>query len=139
MEVTVTIPSGKEFPASSACQHVVLCVVGCTRVTLMYSMCSSRFPFWCGLCESVYMEVNQDEHWVCTESTFLLISTQNPRVHSKVHRTADCRSAGPLFNSGWRSWIHTHWHIQRNILMSPITTTVTMPITTIPGKSVNIF
>ena len=62
-------PRGKEFPASSACQHVVLCVLGCTRATLMYSMCSSRFPSWCGRCESVYMGVDLDENWVCTEST----------------------------------------------------------------------
>ena len=59
------------------------------------------------------------------------------RVHSPVVRAADCRSAGPWFNSGRRSWIHTHWHIQRNNIMSPITTTITMPITTIPRKSVN--
>ena len=26
------------------------------------------------------------------------------RVHSPVVRAADCRSAGPWFNSGWRSW-----------------------------------
>ena len=34
----------------------------------------------------------------------LLIWTQIPRVHSSVVRAADCRSAGPWFNSGWRSW-----------------------------------
>ena len=35
---------------------------------------------------------------------WLLIWTQIPRVHSSVVRAADCRSAGPWFNSGWRSW-----------------------------------
>ena len=49
----------------------------------------------------------------------------------------DCRSAGPWFNSGWRHWIHIHWHVQRNNIMSPITTTITLPMTTIPRKSVN--
>ena len=58
-------------------------------------------------------------------------------VHSPVVRAADCRSAGPWFNSGWRRWIHIHWHVQRNNIMSPITTTITMPMTTIPRKSVN--
>ena len=67
----------------------------------------------------------------------LSLRTQNPRVHSPVVRAADCRSAGPWFSSGRRSWIHTHWHIQRNNIMSPITTTITMPITTITRKSVN--
>ena len=42
----------KEFPSSSAYHHAVLCVLGCTRATLMCSMCSSRFPFWCGWCEA---------------------------------------------------------------------------------------
>ena len=32
--------------------HAVLYVLGCTRATLMYSLCSSRFPFWCGWCEA---------------------------------------------------------------------------------------
>ena len=73
--------------------RVVLCVLGCTRAALMYSMCSSRFPSWCGRCESIY------RWW-----SWLLIWTQSPRVHSSMVRAADCRSAGPWFNSGWRSW-----------------------------------
>ena len=59
------------------------------------------------------------------------------RVHSPVVRAAHCRSAGRWFNSWWRHWIHTHWHFQRNNIMSPITITITMPITTIRRKSVN--
>ena len=59
------------------------------------------------------------------------------RVHSPVVRAVDCRSAGTWSNSGWRHWIHIHWHVQRNNIMSPITTTITMPMTTIPRKSVN--
>ena len=29
-------------------------------------------------------------------------------VHSSVVRAADCRSACPWFNSGWRSWFYLH-------------------------------
>ena len=47
-------------------------------------------------------------------------------VHSSMVRAADCRSAGPWFNSGRRSWIN---------IMSPITTL----IRTITRKSVNRF
>ena len=95
----------------------------------MYSMCSSRFPFWCGRCESTY------RWW-----SWLLLSTQNPRVHSPVVRAADCRSAGPRFNSGWKSWFTfmtgsdnlTNQIIQMFNNMSPITTV----IATITRKSV---
>ena len=74
----------------------------------------------------------------CVSSTAMVIKTELwTRVHSPVVRAADCRLAGPWFNSGWRHWIHIHWHVQRNNIMSPITTTITMPITTIPRKSVN--
>ena len=74
----------------------------------------------------------------CVSSTTIVIKTELwTEVHSPVVRAADCRSACPWFNSGWRHWIHTHWHIQRNNMMSPITNTMTMPITTIPRKSVN--
>ena len=128
------------------------------RCTDVFYICSSRFPSWCGRCESVYMEVDLDENWVCTESTqwswlvpwiqglekilcfvyTMVIKTEDwTRVHSPVVRAADCRSAGPWFNSGWRHWIHIHWHVQRNNIMSPITTTITMPMTTIPRTSVN--
>ena len=31
------------------------------------------------------------------------IRTQISRVHSPVAKAADCRSAGPWFNSGWRT------------------------------------
>ena len=97
----------------------------------MYSLCSSRLlSFWCGRCESIY------RWW-----SWLLIWIQNPRVHSSVVRAADCRSAGPWFNSGWRSWfifmtgsdnLMNH-PAQRYNTMSPIRTV----ITTITRKSVN--
>ena len=74
----------------------------------------------------------------CVSSTTMVIKTELwTRVHSPVIRAADCRSAGPWFYSGWRHWIHIHWHVQRNNIISPTTTTMTMPITTIPRKSVN--
>ena len=74
---------------------------------------------------------------LCFVYTMVIKTELWTRVHSPVVRAADCRSAGPWFNSGWRHWIHTHWHVQRNNIMSPITTTITMPMTTIPRKSVN--
>ena len=45
----------KEFPRHPHVpyHHSVLCVLGCTRATLMYSLCSSRLlSFWCGWCEA---------------------------------------------------------------------------------------
>ena len=67
--------------------------------------------------------------------------TQIPRVLGPVVRAADCRSAGPWFNSGWRSWfifmtgsdnLMNHPAQWYNI-MSPIRTV----ITTITRKSFN--
>ena len=75
------------------------------------------------------MGVDLDENWL-----------QIPWVHSPVVRAADCRSAGPWFNSGWRSWFIfmtgsdnlTNQTAQRYNIMSPIRTV----ITTISRKSV---
>ena len=72
---------------------------------------------------------------------WLLLWIQNPRVHSSMVRAANCRSGGPWFNSGWRSWFifMTGSHnlmnhpAQRYNTMSPIRTV----ITTITRKSVN--
>ena len=58
-----------------------------------------------------------------------------------MDRAADCRSAGPCFNSGWRSWFTfvtgsenlTNQIIQMYNIMSPIRTV----IATITRKSVN--
>ena len=63
------------------------------------------------------------------------------RVHSPVVKAADCRSAGPWFNSGRRTWFTfmtwsdklTNHTAQRNNIMSPLTTS----IRTITRKSVN--
>ena len=138
----------KEFPRHPHVpyHHSVLCVLGCTRATLMYSLCSSRLlPFWCGWCEA---SGNTGCELVTGQSldiyrwwSWLLLWIQNPRVHSSMVRAADCRSAGPWFNSGWRSWcifmtgsdILMNHPAQRYNTMSPIRTV----ITTITRKSVN--
>ena len=65
----------------------------------------------------------------CCADLWLLLWTQIPRVHSSVVRAADCRSAGPWFNSGWRSWFTfvtgsdnlTNQNTQMFNSMSPIT------------------
>ena len=46
--------NSKEFPRHPHVpyHHSVLCVLGCTRATLMYSLCSSRLlPFWFYRCD----------------------------------------------------------------------------------------
>ena len=80
------------------------------------------FPFLVWTVCSVYMGVDLDENWACTESiqwlwlllwiwqglekfcvssTIMVIKTEFwTGVHSPVVRVADCRSAGPWFNSG---------------------------------------
>ena len=65
---------------------------------------------------------------LCFVYTMVIKTELWTKVHSPVVRAADCRSASPWFNSGWRHWIHIHLHVP---------TTMTMPITTIPRKSVN--
>ena len=65
-----------------------------------------------------------------TQMVFVVVLDTDPGVHSSVVRAADCRSAGPWFNSGWRSWFSfvtgsdnlTKQTAQRNNVMSPITT-----------------
>ena len=85
----------------------------------------------------VALDMARSGEILCFVYTMVIKTELWTRVHSPVVRAADCRSAGPWFNSGWRHWIHIHWHVQRNNIMSPITTTITMPMTTIPRKSVN--
>ena len=132
-------------PASSSCQHVVLCVLTDSLSFLRSDLILEHTWYSVLVHASVHrwwiwllLWIRQGLEKFCVSSTTMVIKTELwTRVHSPVVRAADCRSAGPWFNSGWRSWIHTHWHIQRNNIMSPITTTITMPITTIPRKSVN--
>ena len=112
--------------------HVVLYVLGCTRAALMYSTRADT-----QMVELVVALDTRSGEILCFVYTMVIKTELWTRVHSPVVRAADCRSAGPWFNSGWRHWIHIHWHVQRNNIMSPITTTITMPMTTIPRKSVN--
>ena len=86
---------------------------------------------------SVYLVINTE---LC-QSTEYRICTQISRVHSPVVKAADCRSAGPWFNSGWRTlFTFVTWYdnltnddfLMINI-MNPITTSIRM----ITRKSVN--
>ena len=113
--------------------HVVLYVLGCTRAALMYSTRADT-----QMVELVVALDTRSGGILCFVYTMVIKTELWTRVHSPVVRAADCRSAGPWFNSGWRHWIHIHWHVQRNNITSPITTTITMPMTTIPRESVNI-
>ena len=69
------------------------------------------------------------------------IWTQISRVHSPVVKAADCRSAGPWFNSGRRTWFtFVTWSYKltnHNILMINIMSPMTTSIRTITRKSVN--
>ena len=82
---------------------------------------------------SLYVLAQQSAHCLC-----LLLWTQ---IRGSVMvRAADCRSAGPWFNSGWRSWFTfvtgsdnlMNHPAQRYNIMSPIRTV----ITTLTRKSV---
>ena len=82
---------------------------------------------------SLYVLAQQSTHCLC-----LLLWTQ---IRGSVMvRAADCRSAGPWFNSGWRSWFTfvtgsdnlMNHPAQRYNIMSPIRTV----ITTLARKSV---
>ena len=111
---------------------VVFCVPGCTRASLMHSMVLTVSLFGVGGV-SLYATAQQSTHCLC-----LLLWTQIRR--SIMVRAADCRSAGPWFNSGWRSWFIfvtgsdnlTNQIIQMFNNMSPTRTL----ITTITRKSV---
>ena len=69
------------------------------------------------------------------------IWTQISRVHSPVVKAADCRSAGPWFNSGWRTlFTFVTWYeklTNDDLLMINIMSPITTSIRTITRKSVN--
>ena len=69
------------------------------------------------------------------------IWTQISRVHSPVVKAADCRSAGPWFNSGWRTlFTFVTWYeklTNDDFLMINIMSPITTSIRTITRKSVN--
>ena len=144
---------GKSSHASSACSISSCCLV-CSGMHARYTDVFNVFlsiPFWCGWCEAsgnTGCELVTGQSWnngcygLYRWWSWLLLWIQNPRVHSSMVRAADCRSAGPWFNSGWRSWfifmtgsdnLMNH-PAQRYNTMSPIRTV----ITTITRKSVNI-
>ena len=131
--------------------HVVLCVLGCTRATLTHSTVLTnslsdmnnvslyvsvwKLSYCCAdLWLLLWTRQDLESFYVSSVTVVIKIS----RVHSPVVKAADCRSAGPLFNSGWRSCIAfmtwsdklTNHTAQRNNIMSPITA--------ITRKSVNI-
>ena len=62
-------------------------------------------------------------------------------VHSPVVRAADCRSAGPWFNSGWRTlFTFVTWYdklTNHDFLMVNIMSPITTSNRTITRKSVN--
>ena len=86
---------------------------------------------------SVYLVINTE---LC-QSTECRIWTQASRVHSPVVKAADCRSAGPWFNSGWRTlFAFVTWYdklTDDDFLMINIMSPITTSIRTITRKSVN--
>ena len=58
-------------------------------------------------------------------------------VHSSVVRAADCRSACPWFNSGWRSWFTLMTWSSKLTSQIIQMINITSPIRTITRKSVN--
>ena len=111
--------SRKDLPVSSTQLHVHLtsvlwfCVLT-DSFLVMDNGCLCTFVWWL-----IHYCAN-----LCS-----LLWTQISRVHSSVVGAADCRSAGPWFNSGWRSWFTfvtcsdnpTNQISQMLISMSPIT------------------
>ena len=69
------------------------------------------------------------------------IRTQISRVHSPVVKAADCRSAGPWFNSGWWTlFTFVTWYdklTNHDFLMINIMSPITTSNRTITRKSVN--
>ena len=114
---------------------------------------SDQFPFRheqcelvrvpCGSCLIAVADLwsllwtRQDRERFYVSSATMVIKIS--RVHSPVVKAADCSSAGPWFNSGWKSCIAfmtwsdklTNHTAQRNNIMSPLTSNT--------RKSVDIF
>ena len=146
---------------------IMLYVLGCTRATLMYStvpldslldMNTRGIPFLCTCpvyrwwswlllwtrqdqerfyVSSAIMEVNTE---LCQDTEYR-IWTQISRVHSPVVKAADCRSAGPWFNSGWETlFTFVTWYdklTNHDFLMINFTSPITTSNRTITRKSVN--
>ena len=93
--------------------HVVLCVLGCTHATLIHSTVLNNSLLDMN---NVSMYVSVWKLSYCCADLWLLLWTRQggerfyvssatmvikiSRVHTPVVEAADCRSAGPWFNSG---------------------------------------
>ena len=86
---------------------------------------------------SVYLVINTE---LCQDTEYR-IWTQISRVHSTVVKAADCRSAGPWFNSGWRTlFTFMTWYdklTNPDLIMINIMSPIETSIRTITRKSVN--
>ena len=134
--------------------HVVLCVLGCTRATLIHSTVLNnslsdmnnvslyvsvwKLSYCCAdLWLLLWTRQDRERFYVSSATMVIKIS----RVHSPVVKAADCRSAGPWFNSRWRSCVaFVTWYetlTNHNILMINIMSQITTSNRTITRKSVN--
>ena len=84
--------------------------------------------------------------WFAVSSLWLIYLCANlclllwTRVHGSVVRAVDCKSAGPWFNSGWRSWFtFMTWSSNQTIQMINIMSPITTSIRTITRMSAKIF
>ena len=87
------------------------CVFLPISLLVMISGCLCKFTWWL-----IYS---------CADLCWLLWT----RLYSSVVRAVDCRSAGPWFNSSWKSWFtfmtwSSNQIIQMINIMSPITTSI---------------
>ena len=87
------------------------CVFLSISLLVMISGCLCKFTWWLISC--------------CADLCWLLWT----RLYGSVVRAVDCRSAGPWFNSGWKSWFtfmtwSSNQIIQMINIMSPITTSI---------------
>ena len=123
----------KEFPRSSAQHHVILrLMVLCVSTDSLFYQCSGPTLITRGILFSCTCPVHR--WWL------MFVTLDTDPWWYKVG-AADCRSAGPWFNSGWKSRFTfltgydklTNQIIQMFNNMSPIRTV----ITTITRKSVN--
>ena len=139
----------KEFPASATCSIASCCLV-CSGLHVRYteafngSHCHVNLWLW-------YWTRQDRERFYVSSATMVIktelcqyteyrIWTQISRVHSPVVKAADCRSAGPWFNSGWRTWFtFVTWYdklTNLNFLMINMMSPITTSIRTITRKSV---
>ena len=134
--------------------HVVLCVLGCTRATLIHSTVLNnslsdmnnvslyvsvwKLSYYCADLWLLFWTRQDRERFYVSSATMVI---KVSRVHSPVVKAADCRSAGPWFNSGRRTWFtFVTWYdklTNHNFLMINIMSPITTSNRTITRKSVN--